>query len=404
MLRDDRRQSTVGRGTLRLRKALVVVQVAGSLILIVAAGLLTRSLLAMQQSDPGVDVNRLAFLRTSVAPAGLSGAEGAALLEQVRLRIASLPGVTHAALASRLPAQNLGTTTTLVEGYQPQVGTDAVEMSFAIVSANYFETAGLRLLEGRWFAPTDVPGAERVVLVNASTARRFWGDGPAVGRRLRSQSQPALSRTVIGVVEDAPVHAYPERDAPPMFYATDTQATLGTAYIVARTSGSASALLPSMRLALADVRESLPVMSQGTLASHLGEALARPRFIARLMSGVSLLALVLAALGIYAVVAFSVARRRGELGIRIALGAAPGRVIWMVLRETAGAVLLGMAAAIAVSAALVGRLESLLFGVQPLDPVTFGGAVGFLGAVAALAAYLPARRAARTDPAVTLRA
>jgi putative ABC transport system permease protein len=403
VLREDRRTASVGRGTVRLRGGLVIVQMASSLVLVLVSGLLARSLVAMQTSDPGVDADRVAFVRTSPARAGLSGPDAAVLLEDLRTRIESLPGVTRAAIALRLPAQQSGTTTTVVEGYTPAAGTDAVELYSNAVSPEYFETMGLTRRDGRNFLPTDVAGAERVAIINESAARLFWGDGRALGRRLTSQGQPDFYRVVVGVVEDAPVVQFPERPARPMFYVPTGQSALGSAYVTARTDGEATAIVSSLRTAVTDVRSTLPVLAQGTLTSHFGETLAAPRFMVRVMAGVSVLALVLAALGIYAVVAFNVARRSTELGLRIALGASPRRVVGMVVRETIGSITIGLVAGLAIASLAVRRLDAVLFGIEPLDPLTFAGTALFLTFVAWAAAWLPARRAANADPAVTLR-
>ena len=402
-LRDDRRSSPTGRGTVRLRNALVAVQVGASLVLILGAGLLSRSLAALQNVDTGVDAGSVAWIRTNPAQAGVADGAAASFLEELRVRLEALPGATVAAAASRLPAQPSGTTTTIVDGYTPSSGTGAIELSFTVVSPEYFETVGLSLLEGRGFAATDVLGAERVVIINQTAARTFWGDADPLGRRLRSQGQPDFYRTVIGVVDDAPVNSLTE-PARPMFYAPIAQSGFASIYLLVRSGVEPDALLRSMREELRSVRSSLPILAQGTLASHFAASLAGPRFAARLMGGVSLLAMLLAGLGTYAVVAFGVARRSGEMGIRMALGAEQGRVIRMVVGETAGTVAIGLIVGIAIAIVAAPRIEPVLFGVAPLDPLTFTVAILLLAGVAAIAAYVPARRAARADPVRSLRA
>lgn len=403
VLREDRRSSPAGRGTVRLRNILVGVQVSASLVLILGAGLLGRSLAALQDVDTGVDAARIAWLQTSFTRAGIDGADALVALEELRTRIEALPGVARAAAATRLPAQRTGTTTTVVEGYEPPNGTGAVELVFASVTPEYFETMGLPLLEGRGFTATDIGGAENVVVITEAAARTFWNGVDPVGRRLRSQSQPDFYRTVIGVVGNAPVNSLSE-SARPMFYSPIAQTGVGAAYVVARTDGDANAVLRAMRDEVRTVRASLPVLSQGTLASHFDNAMAGPRFAARMMGAVSLLAMLLAGLGTYAVVAFGVARRSAELGIRMALGANRGRVIRMVIRETAATVIIGLFVGMIIAAVVAPRLASVLFGVAPLDPLTFAGSALLLLAVAGLAAYLPARRAAGADPVRSLRA
>lgn len=401
-LRDDRRGISMGRGTTRLKNLLVAVQVGASLVLVLGTGLLARSLAALEGRDIGVDADRVAYVRTSFSQAGLSPAESAVVLDELLARLAALPGVSGAAVTSRLPAQRSGTTTTVVEGYTPPSGTDAVELSFATVSAGYFETVGLPLLEGRMFTQDDGPDAQTVVLVNETAARRFWGGVDVVGRRMRAQGNLDGWRIVVGVVEDAPVGALNE-PVEPMFYFHQAQGGLPFPYLLARTDGPPSALLASMRAEVEAVRSSLPVTEQGSLASHFGAALAGPRLAAGAMTGFSLLAVLLAGLGIYAVVSFSVARRVGELGIRMALGAERGGVVRLMVREVVGTVLLGLAVGLGAAVFVASRIESILFGVQPMDPVAFGGAVLFLLMVAGVAAWLPARRAARADPVDALR-
>jgi hypothetical protein len=343
-------------------------------------------------------------VRPNFSRSGLAAADVRTALEEMRARVEALPGVTHAALATRLPAQPSGTTTTIVEGYEPQAGTGAVELNFLVVTPQYFDTVGQQVLEGRGLAATDVAGSDRVVVVNQAAARRYWPGRSALGGRIRSSAANAPARTVVGIVEDAPVSTFSERPPRPMFYAPAAQSNLGGGYLLARTEGDADALAVAMRTALAGVRSSVPMQGHGSLASHFGEALAAPRFLARVMGVVSLLAVTLAALGIYAVVAFSVARRSGEMGIRLALGASSRRLVRMIVGETVGTVALGIAGGLAIAVFTISRLESLLFGVQPFDVATMAGAVAAIVGVAWVAAYLPARRAAAADPASAFRA
>ena len=402
-LREDRRTVSPGPVTVGLRSVLVIVQIAGSLVLIVAGGLLARSLNAMLNVDPRVDATRVAFLDMSLGRG--AGTTPQASLDEVLARVRTLPGVTHAAAASRLPASPSGTTTTIVEGYRPPVGTDAVELSFTIITPGYLDTVGLTLIEGRNFTDTDVTGAERVVLINEAAARRFWGSGSAIGRRLQSQSRPDLVRRVVGVVEDAPVSAFPERSTPAMFYVPSGQGVMQRPRVLVRTSGEAAPHVASIAAAAGGVRSTFEIHSQGTLESHLGASLTIPRSIVGVMSVVSVLALALAGLGIYAVVAFNVARRSAEFGIRIALGATGRQIVRMVLYETTVVVVIGVVCGL-VAAALVlpPAVSSALFAVPALDPMAFAGAAVVLAAAAWAAAWWPARRAATTDAAIALRA
>lgn len=400
-LREEERSSSGGRSSALLRKGLVAVQVAVCLVLLVGAGLLTRSLANARGVDPGVDVDRIAVVGTSLPQTGIPQEEWPEIIREIRTQIAGLPGVESVALTSRLPVQRRGTTTTVVEGYTPPAGTGAVELAYAVVSRDYFETMGIRRLAGRTFTLNDGPGTPAVVVVNETAARRFW-KGDAVGRRMRAQDNPDGWSRVVGVVEDVKVSSLQEPPTP-MFYVSAEQVGLGSFAVVARTDGDPAVLAASLRDQLQAVRASLPVTSLGTLSSHMGEALSGPRTAAALVGVFSLLALILASLGIYAVVSFAVAQRAAEMGIRVALGAGRRRVVRMVVGESLVTVALGLLAGLAVVVPLAPRLEGMLFRIDALDPVTFLAGAGLLVAVGALAAWLPARRAAGANPVEVLR-
>lgn len=402
-LRDDRRGASMDHGTSNLRSLLVGVQVAASLVLVLGAGLVARSLTALETLDPGVDVERVAYLRADWSRTGLEGDRARVAIDALRQRMEVLPGITRAALVSRLPAQPSGTTTTEVEGYTPAAGTAGVELPFALVTDGYFETMGIALLQGRLFNNDDVPGGDGVsIVVNQTAARRFWGNGSPLGRRMRAQGSEAWTRTVVGVVADAPVARLGESPRP-MFYRSTRQISAMPSYVVARTDGDPSAILASMRRELSALHPTAVIDAQSTLATYFGATLSIPRLIAGAMGAFSALALLLAGLGIYAVVSFSVARRTSELAIRMALGAERASVVRMVVREVARVVVAGVVAGLAVSALAAPRLGGMLYGVAALDPLTFGGAVIVLSGVAALAAWVPARRAAGADPMEALR-
>jgi len=402
-LRDDRRGTTADRGSRRLRSLLVAVQVAASLVLVLGTGLLARSLGALQAVDTGVDADHVAYLRIDWSRAGVEEDQAQAAIDQLRERLGTLAGVTGVALATRLPAQSAGTTTTEVEGYTPPAGTDAVELPFALVSDGYFETMGIPLLQGRLFDDDDEPGGSGLsILIDRAAARRFWGDADPIGRRMRGQGSEAWTRTVVGVVGDAPVARLGESPRP-MFYFSTRQRPAVPGYLVARTSGDPAAILAPMRRELSGLFPSAVVDAQGTLATHFGATLSTPRMAARAMGAFSALALLLAGLGIYAVVSFSVARRTAELGIRMALGAERSGVVRLVVREVAGVVVAGLAVGVAVAAVAASRLGGMLYGVGILDPIAFGTAVLVLVGVAWIAAYVPARRAARANPVEALR-
>jgi len=403
-MRDDRRGASGGRGAARMRNVLVAVQVAASLVLVLGTGVLARALMSLQNAETGVDAEHVAYLGLDWSSAGVSGEEAVVVMDQLVERVRALPGVDNAGMGSRLPARRVGSTTTEVEGYTPPAGTDAVELPFAIVGDTYFETMGIGVVAGRGFDDDDVSGGDtRSIIINAAAARRFWGEQDALGRRMRGQGSDSWNRTVVGVVGNTPVGSLTEGPEP-IFYMSTRQLPRPLQYVFVRTAGDPSEVLSDLRNTLADVLPAVSVQSQGTLMSHFGATLAAPRLAARMMGAFSMLALVLAGLGIYAVVSFSVARRTAELGVRIALGAERSWVVRMVVREVAGVVLLGVGVGLAVALAAAKEAGWVVAGESALDPIAFGSSVAVLLMVACVAAYVPARRAARADPVEALRA
>lgn len=402
VLRDDRASVAGGRSTIRLRNALVAAQVAASLVLVLGAGLLGRSLAALGDVETGVDADRVAYVQTDFGPAGLEGDALRQARDLLVERVRALPGVTAAGTSSQLPASFGGTTTTIVEGYSPASGTDAVEMAFAVVGDGYFEALGIPLVDGRLFQESDGATDDPRILVNEAAVRRFWPGESALGRRNRGQGSETW-RTVVGVVGDAPVSSLAEHDRPIMYF-SDRTANPSSPWVVARTDGAPAALLPALRKAVDELPYTVTLEAQGTLAQHFGDALDAPRFGALLLAAFSVLAVILAGLGIYAVVAFSVVRRAAEVGIRVALGARRADVVGMLVREVAVTVGLGLAVGLALAVPITGLLQGTLYGIDARDPLTVGAAVIFILSMALAAAWLPARRAARTDPVRALRA
>lgn len=400
-LRDDRRGASLGAASTRVRNALVSVQVGASLLLVLVTGLLVRSLATIQGTDPGVDTDQVAWVRVDLTPIVATQEEGFVLLQELEERLGALPGATAAAATHRLPAQGGGTTTTIVEGYVPSAGTDAVELPFLVVTDRYFETMGIEVLEGRVFGPDDGPDGPTSVIVNETAARVFWGDVDVVGRRMRGEGSETW-RTVVGVVGDAPVASLAEDTRPAFYYSARQTGGIRAPYLVVR-GADPSGLLRGIRDEIRSARPGLTLDAQGTLADYFGGTLAGPRFAATLLGAFSLLAVVLAGLGIYAVVSFGVARRTSELGIRLALGAGADRVASMVVKDVVGTVIVGLVGGLALSAFLAPRVASLMYGVDGADPASFAGGAAFILAVAGLAAWIPARRAARADPVEALR-
>ena len=402
-LRDEGHGHSAGSRISLLRKCLVAAQVALSVVLVVAAGLMARSLANAERVDLGVDAERIAIVGTIPQQGGVAEEDLGAVSAVILARIAALPGVERAALTTRLPVQPGGTSTTVVEGYTPAAGTGSVELPLAGVSRQYFATMAIPLVAGRTFSAIDHPESPDVVVLNETAARLYFG-GNAIGRRIRPQADPDAWREIIGVVADVKVSDVTEPPTP-MFYFSAEQVPLSGFTVVARTSGDPAALTPALRAALREVRPSLPVTRQGSLEAHVGAGLAAARTGVALMSGFSLLALLLAGLGIYAAVSFSVERRTQEIGVRMALGATHTRLTRMVVGESVTVVALGVAVGLGLAALVARGLGGVgvLFGVEPVDAATFLGAAALLLLAAAGAAFLPAHRAARANPMEALR-
>lgn len=400
-IRDEGQGQAAGRGVSLLRKALVVTQVAISVVLVIAAGLLGRSLANTARVDAGIDAERIAVISTDLAQGGVAEDQAATVTTEILERVEALPGVERAAITTRLPVQFGSSTTQIVEAFTPAAGTGAVELQVAIVSRGYFDTMGIPLRSGRTFAVSDRAATAPVVVVNEAAARAYWG-GDALGGRIRSQGADSPWQQVIGVVADVKVTDLTEAPTPMIYWSTE-QVGVGSFSIVARSSGEPEALLPALRGALRAVRASLPVTRLLTLEAHLGNALVIPRAGTALIGSFSMLALLLAGLGIYAVVACTVERRAHELGIRAALGATPVSLVRSVMRESLGAVSVGLAVGLALAVLATRGLAGVLFGVPPVDGVTFAGASALLLAAACVASFLPARRVGSAYPVDVLR-
>jgi len=400
-LREDGRSASGSTRQSLFRNLMVSVQVAVSVVLVVAAGVGVRSLVNYYQVDTGIDVERLAFLSTDFTQAGVSPEEWGVLLRELSDRIQALPGVDRVALASRIPVQGGGSTTTVIEDYRPAAGTDALEIDWALVSPGYFQTLGIEVLEGRGYLPEDQVGDERTVIVNEA-ASRFWAGESPIGKRIRPQASPEGWVQVVGVVSDTKVRSLAEPATPILYYVMG-EAGVYAPVVLVRTRTDPSSLLAAMRRELQAVLPVLPVVRLTTMESHLGDALVTPRVSAAILGLFSVLALLLASVGIYTIVAFSVAGRMPEIGIRVALGAQGSRVILMVVGEVAVTVAVGLLVGVVVVALASSRIQALLYGVQILSLGTLLPALAILTGTVALASYLPARRAAGADPVEALR-
>jgi len=389
---------------LGVRNVLLASQVAVSLVLLVGAGLTIRSLVNARTVDLGFDDESLAVLQADAGEAGYEGDSAGRLFQELGERVAGLPGVEQVALTTRLPVTTSGGSSTLeIDGYAPPTGTGHVEVIFAYVDTDYFGTLRIPLLHGRVFTDTDREGTDRVAIVNEAFAKSFWGISDAVGRRYRHQGYPDSWVRIIGVVGDAKVRTPGESPTPIFFRPLGQRSGISRLFVVARTAGEPAAAVGMMRGELRAIDTAVPVYQAGTMDDHVYVSLAVPRAVAGMLGLFGGLALLLASVGLYAVVAFAVSRRTGEMGIRIALGASGGQVVTMIVKEMMVVVGVGVAFGVGLSILSAQVLENLLFNVPAADPLTLFVVATFLALVAAAAAFIPALRAGRTDPLKALR-
>lgn len=409
--RDLRRAATgaLGGGRRRgaVRGGLVAAEVAVTLVLVVGAGLLFRSLGELRAVDRGVDPEGLLVFEYSL-PRTSAWAEDPVAFHQAYLdRLRALPGVASASLGCAAPlgghcmitmVRRAGATV-YPEGTRPDIGVDFVDHGL-------FETLGVPLLRGRGFGPQDRRGSPPVVVLNETAARRLFPDGDALGRKVAIGTsltpEGSEGAEVVGIVGDV-LYDTPEKGVMPEVYVSMHQQEGGSTVFL-RAEGEPMAALAPARALLAGLDPDVPLYGARTLADLEARATADTRVLGGLLAVFAGLALLLAATGVWAVVAHTVARRTRELGLRVALGALPGDVVALVVRQGAGPAVAGLVLGAAL-AWLGGRaLRGLLYQVSPTDPATLAGAALFLLAVSALAAWLPARRATRVDPMEALRA
>ena len=386
----------------RFGKALVVAQVALTLLLLVGAGLFVRTLINLQSLPSGFDQENVLLVSTDLTAAGYQGIQLSALVREVEEKVKAVPGVQAASFSMLVFSQGFWSATIFTRDLNaPERESRVIRNN--VVGQDYFTAMGIPLLEGRVFGPQDTDKSQPVAVISETLARRFFQGGSPLGKRFGMDRPEAIDQfEIIGVVKDSKSQSLTEPFQPYAYY-IHSQAPIPVDNLVIRYAGSPDAVIPQVRRAILEVNRNLPIDRVISLSEHIGLSLVQEKLVARLATFFGLLALLLACVGLYGVLSYAVARRTNEIGIRIALGAMRGDVIWMVLREALALVGAGVVIGLLASFAATKTVSTLLFGLKPNDPLTIATATLLLLAIAALSAYLPARRAARVDPMAALR-
>jgi predicted permease len=398
VLKEEAGSTSVAIHKSRLSSSLVVAQISLSLLLLICGGLFTRSLQKAQQADAGFGPEHVLLASYELGPSGYSGDQGIAFHERVLAKLETLPGVESATLADFAPLNyTIHSQPVEPEGYVPQPH-ESMEVDRASVGPNYLRTLRTPLLAGREFTPQDVAKSQPVAMVNQEFVERYWPGQDPIGKRVGGWRIPL---TVVGLVGNA---RYRRLNYPPapMIYLPLFQDDQDPVIIHVRVSGVPAAFASTVETAIHDLDSDLPVFGVTTLQSAMQISSMLERVAATFAGSFGLIAVLLAAVGIYGVVAYTTRQRTREVGIRIALGAEKGAIFRLVLRQALRLTLAGLALGTVLSLALTRFLRSQLFGVAPTDMLTFAVVGVVLTLIALLACFVPAHRATRVDPLVAL--
>ncbi len=396
-LKDAGPGRSAGRKHERLRSVLVISEVALACVLLIGAGLLLRSFLHVLDVDLGFQPSRAAAIKVDYDDGGNQARRGAILQEMLR-RVSAIPGIESAGISDMLPLDRNRSWDLRAKGRAYRQGENEDAFVY-VVTPGYFGAMGMHLRAGRDFNWQDSPTSEPVVIINQAAARRHWPGEDPVGRMAAAGG---VDTRVIGVISDVRESSVEETSSPEA-YVLATQADPAGAELVVRTKLPPEALASSVLKTLRTLNPGQPANEFRPLQQIVDHAVSPRRFFVSLVACFAVLGLVLASLGIYGVISYSVAQRTQEIGIRMALGAAPWQVLFGVIGKTLRVALIGIALGIIGSLAAAKWIASLLFGTAPTDPATFAGVILLLSAVGFIAGYIPARRATKIDPLVALR-
>ena len=400
-------------GGSRTRNFLVVSEVALSLMLLIGAGLLIRSLWVLRNVNPGFDANHVVTMTISV-PTGkfTEPAQQVSYFGRVLDRVRTLPGVQSAGLIDSLPLSDDGSHQPIsVEGRPPAPMADLPEVEVRLISPGYMNAMHIPLLSGRDIDDSDVAGRPGAVLISASMAKSFWPNEDPIGKHLTLYFFPDLPRVVVGVVADVKLTAMNETQPQPTLYYALAQMSPARGEnwssfgmnLVVRTNAAPLSVVPAITGSIHEMDAEVPLLNIRTMDDSVSASLSPQRFTMLLLGAFAGLALLLAVVGIYSVMSYAVSRRTNEIGIRVALGASRSNVLLLVLRQGLLLALIGAAIGIVGALALSRLMASELYGVRPTDPLTFVAVAALLVIVSLAASYFPARKAMRVDPMVALR-
>jgi predicted permease len=404
------RNASGGLGRSRLLDSLVISEIAMALSLLIGAGLMINSLQRLQAVDPGFDSERLLTMRVSLPEQAYRQDQIVAFGQQLRERLQSLPGVQSVALSSDLPLSgNTSAISVELDGRIAAAEDNEIRTYRHRVTPGFFQTLGVPLIKGRDFTAGDHEQSPGVVIISEAMARRYWPNEDPIGKRLREFSRESTATspwlTIVGVVGEVKYRGLPQNpNADPDLYFSWLQTPTRDLILAARSGVDPDSLAASVRTALQGLDPDLPVYGVTTMAERVANQTRQSRFSAWLLGVFSALALVLAALGIYSVMAYAVEQRAREIGVRLALGARSGDVLKMIIGQGMRLALLGVGLGLGAALALTQLIKRSLFGVAATDPLTYGSLALLLTLVALVACWIPARRATKLDPMIALRA
>jgi predicted permease len=388
-----------GASRARLGKVLVVMQVALSLLLVAGTGLLIRTLVNLKNIDPGFDTENLLVFRLNAGDAGYNGTERIDYYESVSRSIAATPGVSNVAYSSTsLLAGRVSSSGFSLPGH-PTNPDDNLQANELTVSEAFFNTMGIPMLRGRMFTGTDTKTSTKAMIINKAFVHAFFSDENPIGHYIKIGEN---EYQIIGVCGNTKYNSV-RSDIAPTMYHSYRQAPSGGVSFEVRTVLPELSLVPAVRKVISNIDKSIPIQELTTQTDLFNRSIIMERLSTTLCGSLAMLAVVLACIGLYGLLAYHVAQRMGEIGIRMALGARPRDVAWPILRQAVLLAAIGVVVAMPVTLALSRAMRSVVYGIKPHDPVTMIGAAVLMISVAALAAWIPARRAAKIDPMEALR-